>query len=117
MRYPIATPPPIVRFRTCVVFSMRSAAAFSAWATRSTSLAPDRRHHADIAQRTELLLEATDALSGIDQFVAHGERRRHGETGIADFAELAAKAFDPRLEAFGQIDELALLAFLAGHAV
>ena len=31
--YPIATPPPMVRFRTCVVFSMRSAAAFSAFAT------------------------------------------------------------------------------------
>src|SRR3979409_76277 len=30
---PIATPPPMVRFRICVVFSMRSAAEFSALAT------------------------------------------------------------------------------------
>src|SRR6185295_14636156 len=28
--HPIATPPPIVRFSTCVVFSIRSAAEFSA---------------------------------------------------------------------------------------
>src|SRR6266404_9219457 len=31
--HPIATPPPMVRFSTCVVFSMRSAAALSALAT------------------------------------------------------------------------------------
>ena len=31
--YPIAIPPPMVRFKTCVVFSIRSAAAFKALAT------------------------------------------------------------------------------------
>jgi hypothetical protein len=31
--HPIATPPPIVRFNTWVVFSIRSAAALSAFAT------------------------------------------------------------------------------------
>ena len=41
--HPIATPPPTVRFKTCVVFSMRSAAAWSASSPRPASPARDRR--------------------------------------------------------------------------
>src|SRR5579871_3885606 len=75
------------------------------------------RGDADIAQGHKLRLERADTLTGVLQLVAHGERRHHGEPGIADFAEAAAQLFDPGLEIFGGPQQPHLLPFLAGHAV
>src|ERR1700722_2245443 len=72
---------------------------------------------ANAAQRLELLLEAVDAMAGVDQFIARRQRRHHGQARVADLAELAAQAADPRLETFSQLQEPRLLAGLAGHPV
>src|SRR6266403_2097304 len=82
----------MVRLSTCVVFSMRSAAEFSALAT-------------------------ADTLGGIKHLVAYGQRRHHDQARIADLAELAAQRADPRFKALGELQELHLLPFLAGHPV
>src|SRR3954453_18150952 len=72
---------------------------------------------AEIPQFGQLLLHGPDAIAGIDQFVADGQRRHHGEPGITDLAELSAQRLNPRLQAFGELEQPHLLAFLAGHAV
>src|SRR5207248_1142291 len=45
------------------------------------------------------------------------QRRHHGEPRIADLTEFTAQGLDPRLQAFGELQQPHLLAFLAGHAV
>src|SRR4051794_11020503 len=72
---------------------------------------------AEIPQFGQLLLHGPDAVAGIDQFVADGQRRHYGEPGITDLAELSAQRLNPRLQAFGELEQPHLLAFLAGHAV
>src|SRR3954469_1406705 len=71
---------------------------------------------AEIPQFGQLLLHGPDAIAGIDQFVADGQRRHHGEPGITDLAELSAQRLDPRLQAFGALEQPHLLAPLAGDA-
>src|SRR5205085_1201460 len=62
-------------------------------------------------------LEAQDARIGVEQLVAHRERRHHGEARVADLAKLAAQAPDPRLKTLGEFQEPRLLTLFAGHAV
>src|SRR5690242_13937323 len=70
-----------------------------------------------IPQFAKLLLQAANASAGIDQFVAHGERRHHGQARIADFAELPAQRFDPLLQIFGELEQPDFLSLFAGHPV
>src|SRR3954466_4362889 len=72
---------------------------------------------AEIPQLGQFLLHGPDAIAGVDQFVADGQRRHYGEPGITDLAELSAQRLNPRLQAFGELEQPHLLAFLAGHAV
>src|SRR3981189_3142003 len=95
----------MVRFSTCVVFSIRSAAEFTALAT------------AGAAQGRELLLEAADAIFRVEQFVAHRQRRHHDQARVTDLAELAAQILDPRFKTLGKFQQLYLLPLLAGHPV
>src|SRR3984957_9745784 len=74
----------------------------------------DRAH---VAQRNQFFLERADAVAGILQFVTDGKRRHHGQPRIANLAELAAQAVDPRLQGLGELEQPHLLPFLAGHAV
>ena len=115
---PIATPPPMVRFSTCVVFSMRSAAALSAlatavWVARARSVAAMRT----LRSASSSSSSARMRVVGVEQFVADGQRRHHGEARIADLAELAAQRFDARFQALGEFEQPHFLPFLAGHAV
>ena len=89
--HPIATPPPMVRLSTCVVFSIRSAAAFSALATAVWVARAVGGGDAHVAQDFQFFLQRADALAGVEQFVAHRQRRHHGQPRIADLAELAAQ--------------------------
>src|SRR5207237_707935 len=75
------------------------------------------RCDAHVAQRIELFLEAADALIGVEQLIAHGKGRHHGEPCIADLAELAAQRFHPRFETFREPQQPRLLPFLTGHPV
>src|ERR1035437_10436511 len=74
-----------------------------------------RRRRADAAQALKLLFEAADAMAGIEQFVAHRQRRHHDQPRVADLAELAAQILDPRFKALGELQEPRLLPFLARH--
>ena len=108
----------MVRFSTCVVFSMRSAAALSALATaicvaRARSVAATRTSRRVSSSSSSARMRCV----GVEQFVAHRQRRHHGEARIADLAELAAQLSDPRFQALGELQQPHLLAFLAGHAV
>ena len=72
---------------------------------------------ADIAQRVEFFFEHADAAVGVEQFIARRQRRHHGQARIADLAELAAQAFDPRFQTLGKPQQPRLLSLLAGHPV
>src|SRR6266446_9104092 len=76
-----------------------------------------RRARARITQRGEFLFETADAMGGVEQFVAHRQRRHHRQPRIADFAELAAQILNPRLKTLGELQEPYLLPLLAGHPV
>ena len=52
----------------------------------------------------------------LGQHIGDGERRHHGEPGVADLAEFRAQALDPGVEVAGELHEVAFLAVLAGHA-
>src|SRR6266481_8145514 len=76
-----------------------------------------RRARAHIAQLAEFLFEAADAIDSVEQFVAHRQRRHHGEARIADLAELAAQILNPRFKTLGELQKPHLLPLLAGHPV
>src|SRR6266576_2226132 len=76
-----------------------------------------RRARAHIAQLAEFLFEAADAIDSVEQFVAHRQRRHHGEARIADLAELAAQILNPRFKTLGELQKAHLLPLLAGHPV
>ena len=108
----------MVRFSICVVFSMRSAAALSAlatavWVARARSVAATRT----LRRASSSSSSARMRCVGVEQFVAHGQRRHHREARIADLAEFAAQPLDPRFQALGELEQPHLLPFLAGHAV
>src|SRR5579871_3611147 len=73
--------------------------------------------NADVTQGRNLLLEIADACIGVEQLVAGGERRHHGEALVADLAEFAAELLDTRLEILGELEQAHFLPLLAGHAV
>src|SRR5271166_2431820 len=72
---------------------------------------------AHVAQAGELLLRGAQPRTDVDQFVAHGQRRHHRQTRVADLAEFAAQGFDALLQALGELQEPDFLSFFAGHAV
>src|ERR1700723_2917904 len=72
---------------------------------------------ANAAQGLEFLLEAVDAMAGVDQFIARRQRRHHGQARVADLAELAAQVSDPRFQALGEPEQPPLLSLFAGHAI
>ena len=56
-------------------------------------------------------------MGGIEQFVAHRQRRHHREACVADLAELAAQILNPRFKTLGELQKPHLLPLLAGHPV
>ena len=83
---------------------MRSAAAVSAAATAACALwARSAAAHARLLHRGQFLLQTLDAHAHLGQFVGDGERRHHGEPGVADLAEFGAQALDARVEIAGEV--------------
>src|SRR6195952_3338971 len=76
-----------------------------------------RRHDADAAQGSKLLFETADALLALQQLVAHRQRGHHGQPRVADLAELAPQALDPRFQALGELQQQRLLPLFASHPV
>ena len=93
----------MVRLSTCVVFSILSAAELSAAATavcvalaRSAAATRTSRNAFSSSSRCETRAVASK------QFVAHRQRRHHGEARVADLAEFSAQAADPRFKTLGE---------------
>src|SRR5262249_45931828 len=72
---------------------------------------------AHVAGGLKLLLHRVQAHIGIQELVADSERGHHGETRVADLAELSAQLGDPRFQGFGEFEQPHLLPLLASHAV
>src|SRR5689334_10643148 len=72
---------------------------------------------AEIPQLGQFLLEGANAVGGVDQLVANGQRGHHGQPRIADLAEFSAQRLDACFQGLGELEQPHLLALLAGHAV
>src|SRR6187431_223731 len=55
--------------------------------------------------------------AGLRQLIGDGERRHHGQAGVADLAEGAAQMVDALVELLGELHQMALLPVFAGHPV
>ena len=115
---PIATPPPMVRFSTCVVFSMRSAAELSALAT-ATCVARARSAARRGRRATPRAPLRGCGRDGWRRPVRRTPSAPPSRSGGRRRSRRTCRAEPPirNIQALGELQRPRLLAFLAGHAV